>query len=104
MAERKVFKCHTIFRNMEKTGLSTIDIYGVTISGEKYDNVGRDLQFYVIICKSRAKSIAISSLELDKIQQWYRTGWECLEPGRLLPSFVKKILEKMVSYPEEINP
>ena len=88
----------------EKTGLSTIDVYGVTISGEKYDNVGRDLHFYVIICKSRAKSIAISSLELDEIQQWYRTGWECLEPGSLLPSFVKKILEKMVSYPEEINP
>ena len=83
MAERKVFKCHIIFRNMEKTGLSTIDIYRVTISGEKYDKVGRDLHFYAIICKSRAKSIAISSLELDKIQQWYWTGWECLEPGRL---------------------
>ena len=104
MAERKVFKCHIIFRSMEKTGLSTTDIYGVTISGEKYDNVGRDLHFYVIICKSRAKSIAISSLELDKIQQSYRTGWECLEPVSLLPSFVKKILDKMVSYPEEINP
>ena len=89
---------------MEKTGLSTIDIYRVTISGEKYDKVGRDLHFYAIICKSRAKSIAISSLELDKIQQWYWTGWECLEPGSLLPFFVKKILEKMVSYPEEINP
>ena len=81
-----------------------IDIYRVTISGEKYDKVGRDLHFYAIICKSSAKSIAISSLELDKIQQWYWTGWECLEPGSLLPFFVKKILEKMVSYPEEINP
>lgn len=60
---------------MEKTGLSTIDIYGVTISGEKYNSVGRDLHFYVIICKSRAKSTAISSLELDKMQQWRRTAW-----------------------------
>lgn len=89
---------------MEKTGLSTIDIYGVTISGEKYNNVGRDLHFCVIICKSRAKSITISSLELDKMQQWCGAGWELLEPGRLLPSFVKIILGKMVSYPEEINP
>lgn len=89
---------------MEKTGLSTIDIYGVTISGEKYNNVGRDLHFYIIICKSRAKSIAISSLELDKMQQWCRTGWERPEPGSLLPSFVNIILGKMVSYPEEINP
>lgn len=34
--------------------------------------------------------MAVSSLELDKIQQWCRTGalgWDCPEPGVLLTYF-----------------
>lgn len=90
MAERKVFKCHTIFRNMEKTGLSTIDIYGVTISGEN-THCGKRFASSTQSAKSRAKSIATSSLELDKIQQSCRTAGNAWSLPEVCFPFVKKI-------------
>lgn len=67
MADSKSFQKPCSIQEQGKD-FATHSIHGVTILGEKYDNMGRDLHPVLMIFKPRAKSTAILSLEQDTAQ------------------------------------